>query len=249
MAENEKLRLDRLLNHMGLGTRKEIKKLIKAKQVMVNGELAMDPGLHIFPQRDHIEVQGEVIEYREYIYLMLNKPQDVLSATEDASDKVVIDLLDPTYHSFNPFPVGRLDKDTEGLLLLTNNGKLAHQLLSPKKHVPKTYYALVQGLVTEEDVAAFARGVELDDGYRTLPGQLKIIRSAPQSEIELTIYEGKYHQVKRMFEAVGKRVIYLKRLSMGPLVLDNNLKPGEYRELTDEEIALLQEAKTRHSVQ
>lgn len=240
MADNEKMRLDKLLTHMGVGTRKEIKKRIKAKQVLVNGDLALDPGLHVYPSRDIIEVQGEVIEYREYIYLMLNKPQGFLSATEDVSEKVVIDLIDPKYHSFEPFPVGRLDKDTEGLLLLTNNGKLAHQLLAPKKHVPKTYYALIEGVVTEADVGAFARGVKLEDGYQTMPGQLKILRPGPTSEIELTIYEGKYHQVKRMFEAVGKRVTFLKRLTMGPLVLDPQLKPGEYRELSEEEIGQLQ---------
>ncbi|GAB6179257.1 pseudouridine synthase [Desulfotomaculum defluvii] len=239
MAEKEKLRLDKLLTHMGLGTRKEIKKLIKAKQVVINGAVANDPGVHVYPKSDIIEVQGEVIEYREYIYLMLNKPQGFLSATEDASEKVVLDLLEQKYQTFDPFPVGRLDRDTEGLLLLTNNGKLAHQLLSPKKHVPKTYYALIQGVVTEKDVEAFGRGVKLEDGYQTMPGHLKILRSDLESEIELTIYEGKYHQVKRMFESVEKKVTFLKRLSMGPLVLDPELKPGEYRELTEEEIGLL----------
>lgn len=241
MAEKERQRLDKVLAHMGLGTRKEAKKLIKERKVEVNGELAQDPGLHVRPGQDRIVVNGEPVEYRQFVYLMLNKPQGVLSATGDESGQVVVDLLSPNYQSFHPFPVGRLDKDTEGLLLLTNDGHLAHRLLSPKKHVPKTYYAIVSGMITQEDVEMFRQGVVLDDGYRTLPGCLKILRSGPESEVELTIYEGKYHQVKRMFQAVGKTVTYLKRIAMGPLTLDNTLKPGEYRELTEEEITSLRE--------
>ncbi|WP_018133325.1 pseudouridine synthase [Effusibacillus pohliae] len=239
MAEKATQRLDKMLAHIGIGTRKEIKKLVKEKRVTVNGELAKDPGMHVSPDRDQIRVDGQAVEYRVYIYLMMNKPQGVISATEDGLSEVVIDLLEPQHSAFHPFPVGRLDKDTEGLLLLTNDGKLAHQLLSPKKHVPKTYYAVIRGTVTEADAEAFRAGVVLDDGYRTLPGELTILRSGPESEIELTIYEGKYHQVKRMFEAVGKQVTYLKRIAMGPLALDETLEPGEYRELTDEEVAML----------
>ncbi|MFV9510260.1 pseudouridine synthase [Tepidibacillus sp. LV47] len=239
MANKGKQRLDKILAHMGLGTRKEIKKLIKEKRVRVNGEIAKDPGLQVWPSQDRIEVDGEKIEYREFIYLMMNKPQGVLSATEDHIQEVVTDLLEPEHLIFHPFPVGRLDKDTEGLLLLTNDGQLAHQLLSPKKHVPKTYYATIQGVVTEEDIDRFREGIVLDDGYQTLPSELKILTSGPQSEIKLTIYEGKFHQVKRMFEAVGKKVTYLKRIAMGPLILDEDLEPGEYRELTEEERKLL----------
>ena len=142
---------------------------------------------------------------------------------------------------FEPFPVGRLDKDTEGLLVLTNDGQLAHRVLSPKKHVPKTYYAKIEGIVTEEDIKAFAKGVTLDDGYETMPAELIILKSDEISEIELTIHEGKFHQVKRMFESVDKKVIYLKRLSMGKLKLDENLALGEYRELTDEEVKMIEE--------
>ncbi|OIQ61210.1 ribosomal large subunit pseudouridine synthase B [Moorella thermoacetica] len=241
MAAKERQRLDRVLAHMGFGTRKMIKKLIKEKRVQVNGEPAGDPGLHVIPGRDHIEVNGEPLEYREYIYIMLNKPQGVLSATEDRFARVVVDLLPPRYRAFHPFPAGRLDKDAEGLLLLTNDGELAHRLLSPKKHVPKTYFAVVDGIVTETDVEAFRQGIILNDGYRTMPGELTILRSGTESEVELIIYEGKYHQVKRMFEAVDKRVTYLKRIAMGPLRLDEPLKPGEYRELTEEEISKLRE--------
>ncbi|NHM27130.1 rRNA pseudouridine synthase [Desulfofundulus sp. TPOSR] len=241
MVEKGRQRLDKVLAHMGFGTRKEIKKLVKEKRIRVNGELANDPGLHVLPGRDQIEVDGEPVEYRQHIYLMLNKPQGFLSATEDRFAQVVVDLLPPEYRAFHPFPVGRLDKDAEGLLLLTNDGKLAHQLLSPKKRVPKTYFAVVCGMVTETDVEAFRHGVILKDGCRTMPGELKILRSGPESEVELTIYEGKYHQVKRMFQSVGKKVTYLKRIAMGPLILDERLKPGEYRELSEEEIKNLRE--------
>lgn len=241
MAREKKLRLDKALAHMGLGTRQEVKKLIKEELVRVNGKPVKDPGLYVYPGRDRIEINGEPVEYKEHIYLMLNKPRGVLSATEDQFAEVVLDLISPKYRAFRPFPVGRLDKDTEGLLLITNDGQLAHRLLSPKKHVAKTYYAVVSGKVTESDVSAFAQGVVLDDGYRTLPASLKILRSGPDSEVELVVYEGKYHQVKRMFESVGKKVTYLKRIAIGPLLLDKTLKPGEYRELTLEEIRNLKQ--------
>lgn len=156
-------------------------------------------------------------------------------------EKTVIDLLSDEHRHFKPFPVGRLDKDTEGFLLISNNGKLAHNLLAPKKNVPKTYYAHVEGIVTEEDVQAFSEGVTLDDGYETKPGRLKILKSNTLSEIELTITEGKYHQVKRMFQAVGKKVVYLKRLSMGPIQLDESIPLGSYRELTEAELRLLED--------
>jgi 16S rRNA pseudouridine516 synthase len=233
------LRLDKFLANMGFGTRKEVKKLLKTGTVRVNDETVKDAKVHIEVERDTVSVNGEEIEYKEFIYLMMNKPQGVISATEDSKDETVVDLLQLEDARYEPFPVGRLDKDTEGFVLLTNNGKLAHELLSPKKHVPKTYYAQIQGIVTEEDVAKFKEGVTLDDGYKTKPGHLVILKSAETSEIELTITEGKFHQVKRMFIAVDKKVTYLKRLSIGPLKLDPTLELGEYRELTDEEIELL----------
>ena len=236
---DKRLRLDKFLGRMGVGTRKEIRKLVKAGRVTVNGEVAGDPGMHVLAEKDRIEVDGLHIEYREFIYLMMNKPAGVVSATSDRSSETVVQLLEPEHALFEPFPVGRLDKDTEGLLLLTNDGKTAHRLLSPKRRVPKRYFALVRGEVTEADVEAFRRGVVLDDGYQTLPAELSIRSSGPESETEVTVYEGKYHQVKRMFEAVGKRVVYLKRIAMGPLQLDPSLEAGEYRELTEEEVALL----------
>ncbi len=234
------MRLDKLLANMGYGSRKEVKQLLKQKAVTVDGAYVKDAALHVDPEQQIVSVFGERVVYTEFVYFMMNKPPDVISATEDLRDETVIDLLEPLHQHFQPFPVGRLDKDTEGLLLLTNDGLLAHNLLSPKKHVPKVYFAQIEGVVTEEDVEKFAHGVELDDGYVTKPGKLVILQSAQQSEIELTIQEGKFHQVKRMFEAVGKRVTYLKRLSMGNLHLDDKLALGEYRELTAEELASLQ---------
>ncbi|MFS0689172.1 pseudouridine synthase [Sporosarcina sp. 179-K 8C2 HS] len=237
------MRLDKLLANMGFGSRKEVRQLLKKGAVQVNAESVKDAALHVDPENDEVTILGERVVYKEFIYLMLNKPQGVISATEDDRDRTVIDLLDSEYRHFEPFPVGRLDKDTEGFLLITNDGKLAHELLSPKKEVPKTYYAHIDGRVDETDIERFAEGLTLDDGYFTKPGQLRILHSAETSEIELTITEGKFHQVKRMFEAVGKRVVYLKRLSMGPLELDTTLSLGEYRELTDEEVAMLRNEK------
>ncbi|KIP21531.1 Ribosomal small subunit pseudouridine synthase A [Anoxybacillus ayderensis] len=233
------LRIDKLLANMGYGTRKEVKKLLKAGVVKVDGMTVKDAKTHVNPKEQVVTVWGEEVEYKPFIYLMMNKPKGVISATEDAVEETVVDLLEEEDRIFDPFPVGRLDKDTEGLLLLTNDGQLAHQLLSPKKHVPKTYEAIIDGEVTEEDVVAFQRGVVLDDGYETKPAKLVIVRSGLRSDVQITITEGKFHQIKRMFQAVGKRVVYLKRVQMGPLPLDETLEPGEYRELTDEEIALL----------
>ncbi|MCM3611525.1 rRNA pseudouridine synthase [Planococcus sp. MERTA32b] len=237
------MRIDKFLSNMGFGSRKDVKVLLKSKAVEVNGEVVRDAKQHVDEAADLITVAGEKVEYVEFIYLMMNKPPGVISATEDKYDETVIDLIGEGERHFEPFPVGRLDKDTEGLLLLTNDGKLAHELLSPKKHVAKTYYARIDGVVTEEDGEAFRNGVILDDGYRTKEAFLKILESGAESEIELTITEGKFHQVKRMFESVGKTVVYLKRLSMGPLELDPDLELGEYRYLTEEEVIGLKEKK------
>jgi len=239
MAKQNRQRLDKVLAHLGFGTRKEIKQLIKAGQVTVNELPVKDGGQIIDPTIDKIKVGEEAVTYKEFVYIMLNKPQGVLSATEDYNSPTVLDLLPESFRVFKPFPVGRLDKDTEGLLLLTNDGQLAHNLLAPKKHVPKTYYARIKGWVDEEDVREFKQGIVLDDGYQTRPAILKILTAGPCSEIELTIYEGKFHQVKRMFLALDKQVTYLKRIAMGPLTLDPSLGPGQYRELTEEEVEKL----------
>ena len=238
------MRIDKMLANIGYGSRKDVKKLLKSGAVKVDGLTIKDAKQHVDPENQLVTVYGEEVEYKEYIYLMMNKPPGILSATEDDRQETVVDILQEEDQIFDPFPVGRLDKDTVGLLLLTNDGQLAHRLLSPKKHVPKTYFARIDGMVTEADIEAFRCGVTLDDGYHTKPGQLKILLSGPTSEIELTITEGKFHQVKRMFEAVGKKVTYLKRLTMANLILDETLELGEYRELTEEELeALMQYEK------
>jgi len=234
------VRIDKLLANRGFGSRKEVKKLLKSGAVKIDGVPVKDASTHINPTEQILTIHGEELEYREFIYLMLNKPPGILSATEDPLQQTVIDILEVEDAVYNPFPVGRLDKDTEGLLLITNDGQLAHRLLSPKKHVPKTYFAVIDGHVTEEDVDSFKEGVILDDGYKTMPAKLDIIKAGIRSDIEITIMEGKFHQVKRMFESVGKRVVYLQRIKMGPLALDETLELGEYRELTDEELESLQ---------
>ena len=238
---HKKQRIDKILSNLGYGSRSELKKLCKNGLVKVNGKVINNPGVQVDVENDEILFDGEKVVYKEFIYLMLNKPDGYISATFDKRDPIVLDLIDKEDLIFEPFPVGRLDKDTEGLLVLTNDGQLAHRVLSPKKHVPKTYYAKVEGVVTEEDVKAFAEGVTLDDGYETMPAELEILKSDEISEIELTIHEGKFHQVKRMFESVGKKVVYLKRLSMGKLKLDEGLALGEYRELTEEEVKMIEE--------
>ncbi len=237
----KKMRVDKLLSNVGVASRAELKKYCKQGLISVNGKVINNPGVQVDSENDDVRFNGEKIVYREFVYIMLNKPDGYISATFDKYDPIVLDLIDQSYLVFEPFPVGRLDKDTEGLLVLTNDGQLAHRVLSPKKHVPKTYYAKIQGKVTEEDILAFEKGVILDDGYETMPSQLKILKSDDMSEIELTIHEGKFHQVKRMFESVGKKVVYLKRLSMGKLKLDESLGLGEYRELTEEEVKLIEE--------
>ena len=238
---SKKQRIDKVLSNLGYGSRSELKKICKNGLVKVNGKVINNPGVQVDVENDEIIFDGEKVTYKEFIYLMLNKPDGYISATFDKRDSIVLDLIDKEDLVFEPFPVGRLDKDTEGLLVLTNDGQLAHRVLSPKKHVPKTYYAKIEGVVTEDDIKAFAKGVTLDDGYETMPAELVILKSDEISEIELTIHEGKFHQVKRMFESVDKKVIYLKRLSMGKLQLDKNLALGEYRELTDEEIKMIEE--------
>ncbi|MFS0880487.1 16S rRNA pseudouridine(516) synthase [Bacillus sp. 7586-K] len=238
------MRVDKLLANVGYGSRKEVKKLLKTGVVVADGIVIKDPKTHVDPEKQQITVNGEKIEYKEFVYLLMNKPAGYLSATEDDYQETVIDLLEMEDAILQPFPVGRLDKDTEGLLFLTNDGQLAHQLLSPKKHVPKTYFATILGKVTEADIDAFKQGVELDDGYVTKPAKLEILSAGNQSTIHVTITEGKFHQVKRMFEAVGKKVTYLKRISMGPIVLDEEeLNLGEYRDLTDEEVEALRQAQ------
>jgi len=240
---NVTLRLDKLLAHSGYGSRKDVKQLLKSARVVVNDKKVSSGKVHVDPDQDQIYVNDERVEYEEFVYFLLHKPAGVISATEDMRDQTVVDLLTEADQLRSPFPVGRLDKDTEGLLLLTNDGKLAHQLLTPKNDIGKTYYAKINQPVTEADRVAFKKGVVLDDGYQTKPAELVILKSDSISEIELTITEGKFHQVKRMFEAVGKRVIYLKRIAMEEWTLEPTLAKGKYRRLTEAEINYLQQLK------
>ncbi len=235
----KEMRLDKTLSNMGYGSRSEIKLLVKRGFVMVNNEIVKDPSVHIDAVNDDIIIDGEKLNYKEFIYIMLNKPAGVISATYDKKLKTVIDILPDEYKCFDIFPIGRLDIDTEGLLVITNDGQLAHDLLAPKKHVPKKYYAKIEGNVTDDDIEKFKAGVKLDDGYITMPADLTILKNDDVSEIELIIHEGKFHQVKRMFEAVEKKVVFLKRTEMGKLKLDKSMKTGDFRELADNEIDML----------
>lgn len=231
-------RIDKYLADMGYGTRTEVKALIKKGRVRIGSEIVKSPDLKIDTTVDEVFFDNNLIGYVETEYYMLNKPQGVLSATRDKHGKTVIDLIE-TRNRKDLFCVGRLDKDTEGLLIITNDGKLAHELLSPKKHVDKVYYAKIDGKVTNKMIEEFHQGIVLEDGTITMPADLHIIKSDEESEVLLTIREGKFHQVKRMFQSCGMEVIFLKRISMGTLVLDESLAPGEYRLLTDEEINIL----------
>lgn len=228
-------RLDKIIASTGKWSRREVKDLIRLGQVTVNGALARSAEEKAEPESDEIRVNGEILIWREYTWVMLNKPAGYLSATEDGKGTTVLDLLPRELQKQGLFPVGRLDKDTEGLLLLTNEGGLAHDLLSPKKHVDKEYYLRAAGRLTERDRAAAAEGLILDDGLHCQPAELTILRSGEESEAHITIREGKFHQVKRMLAYLGKPVVYLERVRMGNLTLDPALSRGMYRFLTPEE--------------
>lgn len=231
------MRLDKYLADMGLGTRSEIKKAVRSGRVSVDGRTVTDPGTKVGPE-DAVLFDGTAVTYEPYVYYMLHKPAGVISASEDRRERTCVDLIDETRRR-DLFPVGRLDRDTEGLLLITNDGDLCHRLLTPSRHVDKVYFARVSGRVTGEDVRGFADGLQVDADFRAMPAQLRILRSDSVSEVEIVIREGKFHQIKRMFRAVGKEVLYLKRLSMGSLTLDPALQPGTWRRLTAEELAEL----------
>ncbi len=257
-------RIDKVLAFLGVGTRKEVKKLCRAGLVTVNGELVKDSSEKLDPEVDELAVDGQVMKYRKYIYIMLHKPAGVISAREDFQHRTVTDILPDEYQIFEPSPVGRLDKDTEGLLILTNDGQFTHRVLSPKKHVDKVYYVEVNRSLTEGDFRKLEDGVVLEDGYETMPARVTMLTSSQQAETQeaqadnykglvpespaspycrqrflLTIHEGKYHQVKRMAESVGSEVVYLKRIAMGNLYLDPDLLAGDSRELTESELQLV----------
>lgn len=230
------IRVDKYLASVGIGSRKEIKEYIAKGYITINGEVIKKSSTKVDEKKDKVEFRNEEINYKKYIYIMLNKPKGYISATIDYNS-TVLDLLDEKYQNKGIFPVGRLDKDTEGLLLLTNDGKLAHNLLSPNKKVVKKYFVKLDSKLEKDDIIKFKDGIFLEkENYLTKPAELEIL-----SDYECFVYikEGKYHQVKRMFLSVGKEVVYLKRVKMGELALDDNLSLGEYRNLTDEEINLL----------
>ena len=225
------MRLDKYLAEMGAGTRSELKKAVRAGRVTINGVKAKDSSIHV-GEDDVVCMDGKEIKYERFVYYLMNKPAGVISATEDPRERTVLDLIGGQQRK-GLFPVGRLDKDTEGLLLITNDGELAHRLLSPGRHVDKVYFARLDGPVGERERELFAQGLRVDEMLTAMPAVLEILESA--NEVRVTIREGKFHQVKRMFAAVGREVLYLKRLSMGPLTLDNGLAAGAYRRLTEEE--------------
>ena len=232
------MRLDKFLVACGIGSRTEVKLLLKKKTVRVNDSIVTSGKTQVDETADTISYQGQVLGYEQFVYYMLNKPSGVISATEDKAHKTVLDLLDDTAKKKQVFPVGRLDRDTTGLLLMTNNGALAHAMLSPKKHVDKVYEAQIAGLMTPEDVEAFEAGIVLED-FTCQPAKLAIITSDSKKEtclVHITIREGKFHQVKRMVASRGKTVVQLKRLTMGPLKLDDKLALGAYRRLTEKEL-------------
>lgn len=230
------MRLDRFLAECGAGSRKEVSAMVRKGRVCVKGLTVKDPSVHIDENTPLVSLDGKELFLKGFSYYMLNKPAGVVSATKDGRDSTVLDLIKEKQKK-KLFPVGRLDKDTEGLLIITDDGPLGHRLLAPGRHVDKQYYVKLNKPVSEEDVRAFAEGLIVDKEFTAMPA---VLLPKEDNDALVTIHEGKFHQVKRMFEAVGKTVVYLKRLSMGGLKLDESLAPGQYRELTEEEVRLLQ---------
>ena len=234
------MRLDKYLGNSGVGTRKEIKEFLKKRKIKVNDKIVIDGSIKIKEYEDVIKFEDNIVEYKPFVY-MLNKPSGVISATEDKRHKTVIDILENNYKTYNIFPIGRLDIDTEGLLLLTNDGQLSHNLLSPNKHVDKKYYVELKTEITAEMIEKLENGIKLEENFITKNAKIEVMKDEKNIEKDLkkvfiTITEGKFHQVKRMFKAVNNEVLYLKRVQMGNLKLDKKLSLGEYRELTENEL-------------
>ena len=247
------MRLDKFLANSGIGTRKEVKDILKNRKISVNDIFVKDGKIQIDEKKDIVKYENKIVNYKPFVYIMMNKSAGVISATEDNHHKTVIDLLNDEYRTYDIFPVGRLDIDTEGLLLLTNDGVLSHNLLSPKKHVDKKYYVKIANPLSEDDIKMLENGIKLEENFVTKKAKVEIICNGSEKEsknsdfdenknnknenlVYITISEGKFHQVKRMFKAVNNEVLYLKRVKMGSLSLDEKLKLGEYRELTEEEL-------------
>lgn len=232
------IRLDKFLSEMSGWTRSEVKKIVRTGSVNVDGNEVKKPETKIDEKLSIVSVDGRQIKYNKYEYYMLNKPKGFVSATTDREYKTVVDIISSSEKK-DLFPVGRLDIDTEGLLLITNDGELAHRLLAPKNHVEKTYYVEVSGILDDVDVDAVEKGLDIGEEKNTIPAKMEILKTDIQNNISscyLTIHEGKFHQVKRMMKKLGKTVTYLKRVSMGSLILDSKLKKGNYRKLTEQEI-------------
>ena len=247
------MRLDKFLANSGIGTRKEVKDILKNRKISVNDVFVKDGKIQIDEKKDIVKYENKIVNYKPFVYIMMNKPAGVISATEDNHHKTVIDLLNDKYRTYDIFPVGRLDIDTEGLLLLTNDGVLSHNLLSPKKHVDKKYYVKIANSLSDDDIKMLENGIKLEENFVTKKAKVEIICNGSEKEsknsdfdenknnknenlVYITISEGKFHQVKRMFKAVNNEVLYLKRIKMGNLLLDEKLELGEYRELTEEEL-------------
>ncbi len=235
------IRLDKFLSNAGIGSRSQVRDYIKFRRVWVDGVACVKADTKIDIKKNIVTFDKRVVSYEEYVYIILNKPKGVISATEDDKEKTVVDLLDEKYKKMKVFPVGRLDKDTVGLLILSNDGRFAHNTLSPKKHIKKSYYAHINGKITEEHIKKFEEGLVINGGYKCLPAKLSIEYSADNfSKVHIIIKEGKYHQIKRMFEAFGKKVVYLKRTSFDDITLDETLEEGQYRLANDEEMKIIE---------
>ncbi len=231
-------RLDKILSNLGFGSRTDVKRNINQGMVKVNGNLVKDPSFKV-KLSDLVQVQEEILIRKDNYYFMMNKAPDCITSTDDPREKTVMEYLKGRHRSMSLFPVGRLDKETEGLLIFTTDGNFAHHYTSPKHLIEKEYYAEIQGIVSENDILAFSEGVTLDDGYKTLPGKLEILESGDISKVKVTIREGKFRQIRRMFVTLEKEVIYLRREKMGAITLDPTLSVGTYRELMDLEESLL----------
>ena len=233
------MRLDKFLANSGIGTRKEVKEILKNKKVSVNNVFVKDGKIHVDEEKDIVKYENKIINYKPFVYIMMNKPAGVISATEDSHHKTVIDLLNDEYRTYDIFPVGRLDIDTEGLILLTNDGILSHNLLSPKKHVDKKYYVKIAKKLNENDIKILENGIKLEENFVTKKAKVEIISEDlcenDDNQVYITISEGKFHQVKKMLEAVNNKVCYLKRVSFGKLKLDD-LALGEVKEVNLEDI-------------
>lgn len=245
MAVKNNMRLDKLLSMLGEGTRAQVKDMIRAGRVTVDGAVARDSGMQIDPEASAVCMGGRRLSYKAVRHVMLNKPQNTLTAARDKKQRTVMDLLPPMYAAMGCMPAGRLDKDTEGLLIITSDGQLAHRIISPRKDVTKVYFARVDGVLGQADIAAFAAGLHIHDSdgeFDAKPAGLEIVASGEdESEVRVRVSEGKYHQVKRMLASRGAPVTYLKRERIGALSLDPALAPGEWRELTDEEVILIEQ--------